>query len=96
MIPDKRVPPHPGEILLEEFLKPAKVTHEDFARYIGISPGHFSSVLSGRHRMSAELQWKVGQATGTTPDMWANLQADYELTKARPRKKLPVYPAFKT
>jgi addiction module HigA family antidote len=72
-------PIHPGEILLEEFLKPAGITPRTFAeRLEGISYHTIMDVIEGRIPVAPYLAHRIARALGTSSEMWVNLQADYD------------------
>lgn len=79
MVPNNRIPTHPGEILIEVFLKPAGITQLDFAKHIGISSQLLRDIVRERQSITPELAWRFSQALGTTPEFWTNLQISYDL-----------------
>jgi addiction module HigA family antidote len=80
----KRLPPiPPGEILLEEFMKPSGVSQNRLARDIDVNPARVNDIVHGRSAITAPIALRLGKYFGTTPELWMNLQADYELRKAR-------------
>ena len=88
MLPKHRIPTHPGEILLEEFLKPMGVTQVAFARYIGVSVQRINELVRGKRGITPETAWLLSQALGTTPQFWVNLQTNHDLAASRPRKTI--------
>jgi addiction module HigA family antidote len=82
----RRVPTHPGAILLEEFLAPMGVTQVDLAAHIGVSIQRVNEIVRGRRGVSAETAWLLAQALGTTPEFWINLQAQHDLAKSKPAR----------
>ncbi len=88
MIPKNRVPTHPGEILLEEFLNPLGITQVQLAKHIGVPVQRVNEVVRGKRGITPETAWLLGQALGTTPQFWVNLQSNYELVMAKPRKRV--------
>lgn len=86
MIPKHRVPTHPGEILLEEFLRPLGITQVGLADHIGVPVQRVNELVRGKRGITPETAWLLGQALGTTPEFWLNLQTNYELALSRPRK----------
>lgn len=88
MIPENRIPTHPGEILLEEFLKPMDVTLASFAHHIGMPLPDMSEVVAGKKAVTAEMAWLFSEAVGTTPQFWLNLQAAHDLARNRPEKEI--------
>lgn len=73
----------PGEILLEEFMVPHGISQNRLARDIDISPARINDIVHGRSAITAAVALRLGKFFGTTPEMWLNLQADYDLRLAR-------------
>ena len=92
MRPTNRVPTHPGEVLLEEFLVPMGVTQVAFAEHIGVPLQRVNQIVRGKRGVSAETAWLFAQAFGTTPDFWMNLQASHDLVSQRPPRKVKRLP----
>lgn len=88
MSPKNRIPTHPGEILLEEFLEPLGVTQVAFAAHIGVPVQRVNEIVRGRRGVSAETAWLFAQALGTTPQFWINLQSAHDLANAKPTRKV--------
>ena len=86
MLPKNRVPTHPGEILLEEFLNPLGVTQKRFAEHIGVPIQRVNEIVRGRRGVSSETAWLFAEALGTTPEFWMNLQSLHDLALSRPKK----------
>jgi addiction module HigA family antidote len=76
-------PIHPGEILLEEFLKPMKLSMNRLARDIGVPVGRISEIVRGRRSMSADTALRLGKYFRVSPELWLGLQSDYDLRIAR-------------
>ncbi len=72
-------PTPPGEMLLEEFLKPLKLTQSAFAAHIGVSFKRVNEIVKGRRAITPETAWLFSQALGTTPQFWMSLQTTYDL-----------------
>lgn len=89
MIPENRIPTHPGEILLEEFLKPLGITQVAFAGHIGVPLQRINEIIRGKRGVTPETAWFLSQALGTTPELWLNLQRNHDLAKNRPEKEIP-------
>src|SRR5262245_44623862 len=87
MIPKHRIPTHPGEILLEEFLKPLGITQRAFAKHIGITSARLSEIIKGKRGVSAETALLLSKALGPSPQFWMNLQANYDLALAQKAAK---------
>ena len=88
MPPKNRIPTHPGEILLEEFIEPLGVTQVAFAAHIGVPVQRVNDIVRARRGVSAETAWLFAQALGTTPQFWINLQSAYDLASAKPARKV--------
>ena len=84
MLPENRVPTHPGEVLLEEFLRPLELTQVGFARHIGVPVQRVNELVRGKRGVTSETAWLLAQALGTTPQFWMNLQSTYDLATRRP------------
>ncbi len=88
MIPKHRIPTHPGEILVEEFLKPLGLTQVDLARHIEVPIQRVNEIARGKRGVSPRTAWLLAQALDPTPEFWVNLQAAYDLGKSQPRRAL--------
>jgi antitoxin HigA-1 len=89
MIPENRIPTHPGEVLLEEFLEPLGVPQTKLAAKLDISVQRINEIVNGKRGITPETAWLFAGAFGTTPEFWTNLQTAYDLARARPEKKVP-------
>ena len=69
----------PGEILYEEFMKPAGLSINQLARDIDVPPGRISEIIGGKRAITANTALRLGKYFGVTPEVWLNLQADYDL-----------------
>ncbi len=79
----KTFPPvHPGEVLMEEFLKPLGLSQNRLALDIGVSPRRINEIVLGKRRITAETALRLARYFGTTPQFWLGLQADYDLDVA--------------
>jgi len=88
MRPTKRVPTHPGEVLLEEFLVPMGLTQVQLARHVGVPIQRINEIIRKRRGVSAETAWLLSQALGTTPEFWMNLQVNHDLIAMRPPRRI--------
>jgi addiction module HigA family antidote len=88
VLPSKRIPVHPGEILQEEFLVPLGLTQVAFAQHIGVSVQRINEIVRGKRGITSETAWLFSQAFGTTPEFWLNLQAGYDLAISRPKRSV--------
>lgn len=75
----KRAPVHPGEILLEDFLKPMKITQYRLAKEISVPPRRINEIIHGTRAVSADTALRLGRFFGMSPQFWMNLQAQYDL-----------------
>ena len=89
MIPENRIPSHPGEVLREEFLEPLMVRQTELADELGIPVQRINEIVNEKRGITPETAWLFAGAFGTTPEFWMNLQAAYELARARPAKQVP-------
>jgi len=80
-------PFHPGEMLLEEFLVPAGLTQAAFATKIGWSRTRLSEFINGKRGVTADAALDLAEALGTSPKLWMNLQATWDLDRALRRRK---------
>jgi addiction module HigA family antidote len=88
MIPVKRIPTHPGEILEEEFLKPLGISQVAFAAHLGVPVQRINELVRGKRGITPETAWLLSQALNTTPEFWLNLQMTFDLVQNRPRREI--------
>lgn len=74
---------HPGEILLEEFMKPLGLSINRLARDLDVPPGRVSAIVNGKRAISADTALRLSQYFGVSAELWVGLQADYDLRVAR-------------
>jgi addiction module HigA family antidote len=89
MQPEHRVPTHPGEILLEEFLAPLGQTQVALAEHLGVPVQRVNELVRGKRGVTPETAWLLAQALNTTPEFWLNLQAAHDLALNRPSRRVP-------
>ncbi len=75
-------PFHPGEILLEEFLEPQGVTQTALAEKLGWTKTRLNELIRGKRGITAAAALDLAEALGTSPKLWMNLQATYDLDRA--------------
>jgi antitoxin HigA-1 len=80
-------PFHPGEILLEEFLRPAGTTQMAFAGELGWTRARLNELIKGKRGVTAEAALDLARVLGTSAKLWMNLQATYDLDQAMKRRK---------
>jgi antitoxin HigA-1 len=81
----KLKPIPPGEILAEEFMAPNGISQNRLARDLDVNPARVNDIIHGRSAITAAIALRLGKYFGTTPELWMNLQADYDLRRARAR-----------
>ena len=84
MIPENRIPTHPGVILSHEFLAPLGISQVAFAEHLGVSVQRVNELIRGKRGMTPQTAWLLSQALDTTPEFWINLQSAYDLARSRP------------
>lgn len=73
----------PGEILLEEFLKPLELTQVDAAKKMDISVNRLNEIIRGKRGVTADTALRLAKLLKTTPEFWLNLQNTYDLYEAK-------------
>ncbi len=76
-------PPHPGEILLEEFLKPLGLSQYRLAKNINVPPRRINEIVHGTRSISPDTALRLGLYFNTGADVWMNLQTHYDLEVQR-------------
>lgn len=74
---------HPGEVLLEEFLKPLDISQNKLARAMRVPPRRINEIVLGKRAVTADTAIRLARALGTSEQFWMGLQADYDLEEAR-------------
>ena len=82
MIPKHRKPTHPGEMLLEEFLKPMNMSRLELARKMDVPIQRVNTLINGKRGMTAETAVLLSKALKTSPEFWMNLQNQVDLYEA--------------
>lgn len=90
MIPENRIPTHPGVILSTEFLTPLGISQVAFAAHLGVPVQRINELIRGKRGVTPETAWLLSEALNTTPEFWVNLQTSYDLARSRP--SVPVRP----
>lgn len=78
-----RIRTHPGEVLLEEFMKPLKLSARALAAALGVPANRISDIVRARRDVSADTAIRLGQYFDMTAEFWMNLQSAHDLSKAR-------------
>jgi addiction module HigA family antidote len=81
-------PFHPGEILLEEFLQPDGVTQASLAETMNWTKARLNELIKGKRGVTAAAALDLASALGTSPKLWMNLQATYDLDKAEKARRV--------
>ncbi len=84
---NKLVPIHPGEILLEEFMKPHGLSQNALARALNIPPRRINEIVLEKRGITADTALRLARYFGTTAELWTGLQADYDLRLARYKRE---------
>jgi addiction module HigA family antidote len=80
----KKIPPiHPGEILLEEFLKPMDISQNQLGRSLGVSPRRINEIVHGKRSVTADTALRLSTFFGNSSSFWLGLQMDYDLDVAK-------------
>ena len=75
----KRKPTHPGVIIKEDYLEPLSISIKDMADNLGVSRKTLSKIINERGSVTPEMALRLSRAFDTTPDLWMNLQKNYDL-----------------
>lgn len=81
-------PFHPGEILLEEFLKPSKMTQRELAEKLGWTRARLNELIKGKRGITADSALDLARVLGTSAKIWMNLQATYDLDQAAKQREV--------
>jgi addiction module HigA family antidote len=81
-IPTHRSPTHPGEMLLEEFLKPMGITQRELANAISVPYQRINEIINGKRGITPSTALRLGKAFGVSADFWMNLQLRRDLYAA--------------
>ena len=76
-------PPHPGEIIKMDYLEPLKLSVTELAEGLRVSRKNLSEIINGHTGISPEMALRLSKAFDTTPELWLNLQRNYDLWHAR-------------
>ncbi len=82
MLPKNRPPTPPGEMLLEEYLKPRGLTQVALAARMGVPIQRVNTIINGKRGITAETAILLAEALSTSPALWMGLQADFDLWHA--------------
>jgi len=76
-------PIHPGEILLEDFMKPLNVSINALSRHVNVPPNRISEIVNGKRSITADTALRLGKYFNVSPEIWLDLQSDYDIRLAQ-------------
>ena len=81
---EQKIPPvHPGEVLLEDFLKPIGISQYRLAKEMNVYPRKINEIVHGQRAITADTALRLSRYLGTSAELWMNLQSLYDLEKTR-------------
>jgi len=84
MMTERKIPPvHPGEVLLEDFLKPIGISQYRLAKEMNVYPRKINEIVHGQRAITADTALRLSRYLGTSAELWMNLQSLYDLEKTR-------------
>ncbi|MDZ4698708.1 MAG: HigA family addiction module antitoxin [Rhodothermales bacterium] len=86
-------PPHPGEYLLEDCIKPLGLSISEVARGLGVTRNTLSRLINGKNGVSPDMAVRLSMAFGSTPEMWLRLQNAYDLAHVEDNIKVERFAA---
>ena len=86
----------PGEIVREEFMRPLGISVSALARDIAVPANRISQILNGKRALSADTALRLGKYFGVSPEIWLDLQSEYDLRLARRTTWRRVEPRVRT
>ena len=93
-LPTHQPPTHPGEMLLEEFLKPLGISQSAFAVRLGVSFPRLNEIIRGKRAVTPDSALRLARVTGMSADFWLGLQQDWDLWHALRSRKAEVFAAL--
>lgn len=94
MIKQGMKPTHPGQVLKNLYMEPLGLSQTDAADNLGIARKTLSMLLNGHQGVSAEMALRLAKAFNTTPELWLNMQCNYDLWNAGQKVKLSKIKLF--
>jgi addiction module HigA family antidote len=94
-MPKLLAPIHPGEILLEDVLKPLNMSVNQLAKSLAVDAARLNEIVRGRRGITADTALRLARYLGTTPEFWLKLQVHYELRVARQAKLREIEQAIR-
>ena len=83
-------PPHPGETIREDVLKPLGMSVNQLAKALGITAARLNEIVRGRRGVTADTALRLARYLGTSPEVWLGLQLEYDLRTARQAKQKEI------
>ena len=83
-------PPHPGETILEDILKPLGMSVNQLARALGVTAARLNDIVRGRRGITADTALRLARYLGTSAEFWLGLQLEYDLRVARQAKQKDI------
>lgn len=80
-------PIRPGDILLHDFMEPAKISQNKLAREIGVPVARINDIIHGKRGITIDTAMRLAKYFGTSPEIWLELQVDYDLKKYKDSDK---------
>ncbi|MBV8208472.1 MAG: HigA family addiction module antidote protein [Burkholderiaceae bacterium] len=87
---------HPGEILIEDFLRPMGISARRLASDIDVSPSRISEIIHGHRPITADTALRLGLFFGMEPRFWLNLQAEYDMRMAERQARDKIAPRIRS
>jgi addiction module HigA family antidote len=86
----QRVTTHPGEVLLEEFLKPLEISQYKLAMGLRVPATRIGEIVHGRRAITPETSLRLARYLGTSPEFWLNLQQSFDLTRVKVEQEAKI------
>ncbi|MBV8604901.1 MAG: HigA family addiction module antidote protein [Pelomonas sp.] len=86
---------HPGEVLLEDFMKPLGISARQLAADIDVSPSRVSELVNGRRPITADTALRLGLFFSMEPRFWLNLQSEYDMRMAMRETRVGIEPRIR-
>ena len=95
MLPTNREPTHPGEMLLKEFLEPLEITQKKFAEHVGWTYAKVNELVHAKRGITPDSAITIGFALATGPELWLNLQQNWDLWHCMKKKRQKLKPLLR-
>jgi addiction module HigA family antidote len=83
-------PPHPGETILEDILKPLGMSVNQLAKALGVTAARLNDIVRGRRGVTADMALRLARYLGTSPEFWLGLQLEYDLRAAEAKARAAI------